>query len=123
MDTPVSGSLSQPHHRYGASIREALRGSHQDFTIGSFKPRHRFCWPFPWSWKWLGIVVRGGGRILGRAPRGDAVATVGLTESMLGAEDLRGGIRFELSTTAMVARRIGEKDTTVRPSQVCRLFL
>ena len=56
--------------------------------------------PSPWSWKWCWNLGRLGA---------DAVATVGLTESLLSLV-FAVGLGLSLSTTAMVARRIGEKD-------------
>ena len=56
------------------------------------------------------VAVRGGGRVSGWAGLGaNAVATVGLTESLL-SSGLCVAIGLSMSTTAMVARRIGEKD-------------
>lgn len=93
-----------------SSIQEAVRGSHQDFTAGSLN----------WAILLLAIpmvlemvleslfavvdvfwVSRLGA---------DAVATVGLTESLLSLV-FAVGLGLSLSTTAMVARRIGEKDS------------
>ena len=91
------------------SIREALRGSHQDFTTGSLN-RAILLLAIPMV---LEMVLESLFAVVdvfwvGRLGA-DAVATVGLTESLLSLV-FAVGLGLSLSTTAMVARRIGEKD-------------
>ena len=100
--------LSSPPTFWG-SIREALRGSHQDFTAGSLN-RAIFLLAIPMV---LEMVLESLFAVVdvfwvGRLGA-DAVATVGLTESLLTLV-FAVGMGLALSTTAMVARRIGEKD-------------
>lgn len=91
------------------SVWEALRGSHQDYTTGSLN-RAILMLAIPMVLEltleslFAVVDVFWVGRL-----GADAVATVGLTESML-ALVMAVGIGLALSTTAMVARRIGEKD-------------
>src|SRR6266436_2451420 len=90
------------------SIREALRGSHQDFTTGSLN-RAILLLAIPMV---LEMVLESLFAVVdvfwvGRLGA-DAVATVGLTESLLSLV-FAVGLGLSLSTTAMVARRIGEK--------------
>ncbi|HEV2197752.1 MAG TPA: MATE family efflux transporter [Candidatus Acidoferrum sp.] len=92
-----------------SSIREALRGSHQDFTTGSLN-RAILLLAIPMI---LEMVLESLFAVVdvfwvGRLGA-DAIATVGLTESMLSIV-MSIGFGLSLSTTAMVARRIGEKD-------------
>src|SRR5947207_8101503 len=92
-----------------SSIREALRGSHQDFTTGSLN-RAILLLAVPMV---LEMVVESLFAVVdvfwvGRLGA-NAVATVGLTESLLSLV-FAVGIGLSLSTTAMVPRRIGEKD-------------
>jgi MATE family, multidrug efflux pump len=92
-----------------SSIREALRGSHQDFTSGSLN-RAILLLAIPMI---LEMVLESLFAVVdvfwvGRLGA-DAVATVGLTESLLSLVWAI-GLGLSLSTTAMVARRIGEKD-------------
>jgi putative MATE family efflux protein len=92
-----------------SSIREALRGSHQDYTIGNLN-RSIFLLAIPMV---LEMVLESLFAVtdvfwVGRLGA-NAVATVGLTESMLSLV-FAIGLGVSLSTTAMVARRIGEKD-------------
>ena len=94
-----------------SSIREALRGSHQDFTTGSLN-RAILLLAIPMI---LEMVLESLFAVVdvfwvGRLGA-DAIATVGLTESMLSLV-MAVGFGLSLSTTAMVARRIGEKDPT-----------
>jgi putative MATE family efflux protein len=91
------------------SVREALRGSHQDFTSGSLN-RAILLLAIPMV---LEMVLESLFAVVdvfwvGRLGA-DAVATVGLTESLLSLV-FAIGLGLSLSTTAMVARRIGEKD-------------
>src|ERR1700726_2323177 len=92
-----------------SSIREAIRGSHQDFTTGSLN-RAILLLAIPMV---LEMVLESLFAVVdvfwvGRLGA-DAIATVGLTESLLRLV-FAVGLGLSLSTTAMVARRIGEKD-------------
>src|SRR6266568_9541891 len=92
-----------------SSIREALSGSHQDYTTGSLN-RAILLLAIPMV---LEMVLESLFAVVdvfwvGRLGA-NAVATVGITESML-ALVFAIGLGVSLSTTAMVARRIGEKD-------------
>src|SRR6201996_1210640 len=103
LDRPV------PQPSFWASIREALRGSHQDYTAGNLN-RAILLLAIPMV---LEMVLESLFAVVdvfwvGRLGA-NAVATVGLTESMLSLV-FAVGIGLSLSTTAMVARRIGEKD-------------
>jgi putative MATE family efflux protein len=103
----------QPANRgaqgFWSSVREALRGTHQDYTTGSLN-RSIFLLAIPMVMEMVleslfaVVDVFWVGRL-----GANAVATVGLTESML-ALVMSIGMGLALSTTAMVARRIGEKD-------------
>ncbi len=106
MDIPVQ---SEPERSFWSSVREALRGSHQDFTTGSLN-RSILLLAIPMV---LEMVLESLFAVVdtfwvGRLGA-NAVATVGLTESIL-ALVFAIGMGVSMSTTAMVARRIGEKD-------------
>jgi len=94
---------------FWSSVREALRGSHQDFTTGNLN-RAILLLAIPMVMEMVleslfaVVDVFWVGRL-----GADAVATVGLTESLLSLV-MAIGFGLSLSTTAMVARRIGEKD-------------
>src|ERR1700743_1959564 len=101
-------STSRPPSLW-ASVREALRGSHQDYTAGSLN-RAILLLAIPMV---LEMVLESLFAVVdvfwvGRLGA-DAVATIGMTESML-ALVFAVGMGLSLSTGAMVARRIGEKD-------------
>src|SRR5450432_2145337 len=103
LDRPV------PQPGLWSSIREALRGSHQDYTAGNLN-RAIVLLAVPMV---LEMVLESLFAVVdvfwvGRLGA-NAVATVGLTESMLSLV-FAVGMGLSLSTTAMVARRIGEKD-------------
>jgi len=98
-----------PEQRLWTSIREALRGSHQDYTSGNLN-RAILLLAIPMV---LEMVLESLFAVVdvffvGRLGA-DAVATVGLTESLLSLI-FAVAIGLSMSTTAMVARRIGEKD-------------
>src|SRR3984893_286388 len=102
-------TAAQPPIPIWSSIREALRGSHQDFTTGSLN-RAILLLAIPMV---LEMVLESLFAVVdvfwvGRLGA-DAVATVWLTESMLSLV-FAVGLGLSLATTAMVARRIGEKD-------------
>jgi putative MATE family efflux protein len=92
-----------------SSIREAIRGSHQDYTTGNLN-RAILLLAIPMV---LEMVLESLFAVVdvffvGRIGA-NAVATVGLTESLLSLV-FAAAIGLSMSTTAMVARRIGEKD-------------
>src|SRR5262252_5091811 len=100
----------EPRRSLWSSLLEAVRGSHQDYTEGSLN-RAILLLAVPMV---LEMVLESLFAVVDVAFVGrlgaDAVATVGLTESMLSLV-FSVGIGLSLSTTAMVARRIGEKDS------------
>src|SRR5690348_13688108 len=102
-------AISPPQSTFWGSIREALRGSHQDFTTGSLN-RAILLLAIPMV---LEMVLESLFAVVDVFWVGhlgaDAVATIGLTESMLTLV-FAVGLGLSMSTTAMVARRIGEKD-------------
>jgi putative MATE family efflux protein len=98
-----------PQQGLWPSIREALRGSHQDYTSGNLN-RAILLLAVPMV---LEMVLESLFAVVdvffvGRLGA-NAVATVGLTESLLSLV-FAIAIGLSMSTTAMVARRIGEKD-------------
>ena len=99
----------EPRRSLWASLKEAVRGSHQDYTEGNLN-RAILLLAVPMV---LEMVLESLFAVVDVAFVGrlgaDAVATVGLTESMLSLV-FAVGMGLSLSTTAMVARRIGEKD-------------
>ncbi len=102
-------TTTEPRRSLWASLVEAVRGSHQDYTSVSLN-RAILLLAVPMV---LEMVLESLFAVVDVAFVGrlgaDAVATVGLTESMLSLV-FAVGMGLSLSTTAMVARRIGEKD-------------
>src|SRR6267378_1287856 len=102
-------AVTSPPPALWSSVREALRGSHQDFTAGNLN-RAILLLAIPMVMEMVleslfaVVDVFWVGRL-----GADAIATVGLTESLLSLV-MAIGFGLSLSTTAMVARRIGEKD-------------
>jgi putative MATE family efflux protein len=91
------------------SVREALRGSHQDYTAVNIN-RAIFLLAIPMVLEMVLESLFAVVDVFWVARLGpDAIATVGLTESMASLA-FAIGLGLSLSTTAMVARRIGEKD-------------
>ena len=105
----VQATIEAAEPSFWNSVREALRGSHRDYTTGSLN-RAILLLAIPMV---LEMVLESLFAVVdvfwvGRLGA-DAVATVGLTESLLSLV-FGVGLGLSLSTTAMVARRIGEKD-------------
>ena len=104
-----TASAAGQQHTLWASLVEAVRGSHQDYTTGSLN-RAILLLAVPMV---LEMVLESLFAVVdvfwvGRLGA-NAVATVGLTESLLTLV-FSVAMGLSLSTTAMVARRIGEKD-------------
>jgi putative MATE family efflux protein len=109
LNTSAPETAGDQKHTFWGSVWEALRGSHQDFTSGNLN-RTILLLAIPMV---LEMVLESLFAVVdvfwvGRLGA-DAVATVGLTETLL-ALVFAIGMGVALSTTAMVARRIGEKD-------------
>jgi putative MATE family efflux protein len=107
--TAINAPPPSPERSLWSSLWEAIRGSHQDYTTGSLN-RAILLLAVPMV---LEMVLESLFAVVdvfwvGRLGA-NAVATVGLTESLLSLV-FAVGIGLSLSTTAMVARRIGEKD-------------
>lgn len=101
-------TTEQPSTFWG-SVREALRGSHQDYTTGSIR-RAIFLLAVPMVIEMLMEALFAIVDIFWVARLGaNAVATVGLTESLMMLV-YSVALGLGLSATAMVARRVGEKD-------------
>ncbi|HZR31252.1 MAG TPA: MATE family efflux transporter [Terriglobales bacterium] len=94
---------------FWGSVWEAIQGTHQDFTSGNLN-RAILLLAIPMVLEMVleslfaVVDVMWVGRL-----GADAIATVGITESMLSLV-FAIGLGLSLSTTAMVARRIGEQD-------------
>ena len=102
-------AVAAPPPSFWKSIAEALRGSHQDYTAGNLN-RAIILLAIPMVLEMVLESLFAVVDVFWVSRLGaDAVATVGLTESLLMLV-FAIGLGLSLSTTAMVARRIGEKD-------------
>ena len=91
---------------FWASMREALRGSHQDYTTGSLR-QAIFLLAVPMVLEMLMESLFAIVDVFWVARLGaDSIATVGLVEAML-TIIYATGMGLGLSATAMVARRVG----------------
>src|SRR5271163_4334263 len=100
---------SAPTPTLWQSIREALRGSHQDYTAGNLN-RAILLLAIPMVLEMVLESLFAVVDVFWVSRLGaNAVATVGLTESVLTLV-FAVGLGLGMSTTAMVARRVGEKD-------------
>ena len=105
-DTSVERTTAPPLWQ---SVREALRGSHQDYTVGSLN-RSILLLAIPMVLEMVLESLFAVVDVFWVSHLGsNAVATVGLTESVLTLV-FAVGMGLGMSTTAMVARRVGEKD-------------
>jgi putative MATE family efflux protein len=105
----VSAATPNSQPSLWISLREAIRGSHQDFTTGNLN-RAILLLAVPMVLEMVLESLFAVVDVFWVAHLGaNAVATVGLTESLLSLV-FAVGLGLSLSTTAMVARRIGEKD-------------
>ncbi len=95
---------------FWASVREAIHGSQQDFTAGSLE-RAIFLLAIPMVLEMLLESLFAVVDVFWVARLGaDAVATIGLSESLM-TIIYAVCMGLGMSTTAMVARRVGEKDS------------
>ncbi len=105
-DEVAVGELTAP---FWTSVREALRGSHQDYTAGSLN-RSILLLAIPMVLEMVLESLFAVVDVFWVSHLGaDAVATVGLTESVLTLV-FAVGMGLGMAAAAMVARRIGEKD-------------
>jgi len=102
-------SAAQSRRSLWSSLVEAVRGSHQDYTAGSLN-RAILLLAVPMVLEMVLESLFAVVDMIWVARLGtNALATVALTETMLSLV-FAVGMGLSLSTTAMVARRIGEKD-------------
>jgi putative MATE family efflux protein len=108
METQATTDSGAPSSLW-RSVKEALRGSHQDYTTGSLN-RSILLLAIPMVLEMVLESLFAVVDVFWVSRLGaDAIATVGLTESVLTLV-FAVGLGLGMSTTAMVARRIGEKD-------------
>src|SRR5262245_18464939 len=105
-----SGAPTVDETGFLSAIRESLRGSHRDYTVGPIG-RSEILLAIPMVLEMLMESTFAVADIFWVSHLGpDAVAMVGLTESLL-TFVYTVAIGLSIGATAMVARRIGEKNT------------
>src|SRR6187397_1129484 len=111
MNTPPPVNTDDPAHASGllATIREALRGSHLDYTTAPVG-RAVIMLAVPMVMEMAMESIFAVADVFWVAHLGaDAVATVGLTESMM-TIIYTAAMGLSIGATALVARRTGEQD-------------
>src|SRR5215210_5600632 len=105
----AENSALDKSHGFWPTLREAFAGSHQDFTTGSIG-RAIFLLSVPMVLEMAMESLFGIVNIFWVGKLGkDSAAAVGITESLLNIV-FTVAMGLSMGTTAMVARRIGEKD-------------
>ncbi len=103
-------TLASPQPGFWSTVRESLRGSHQDYTQGSIgRSILLLAVPMVLEMVLESVFALTDIFFVGRLGA-NAVATVGLTESML-ALVYAVAMGLSVGVTATIARRIGERDT------------
>ncbi len=106
----VTPATPIPNEGLWSSLKEAVRGSHRDFTTGSI-PRSIFLLAVPMVLELAMESVFAVVDVFVVSRLGpDAVATVGLTESLL-VLVYAVAMGVGIGAMALIARRVGEKDT------------
>src|SRR5256885_7803822 len=108
---PLSGegSAAQPPESFWHTLREALHGSRRDFTVGPVG-RAILLLAIPMVLEMVLESVFAVTDVFFVSKLGEtAIATVGLTESMMSIVYTL-AVGLSIGATAMVARRIGEHD-------------
>lgn len=109
LEITAAESTAQNKHGFLATLREAFAGSHQNFTEGSIG-RAIFLLSVPMVLEMAMESLFGIVNIFWVGKLGkDPAAAVGITESLLTIV-FTVAMGLSMGTTAMVARRIGEKD-------------